>query len=67
MGIGVSSHEEVSCAHFVAGGADRSALSARMPSPAFHTGSLILLAGCSRVGGPRWAARTACTDRLVRR
>jgi hypothetical protein len=27
MGIGVSSHEEVSCAHFVAGGAGRSALS----------------------------------------
>jgi hypothetical protein len=66
MGIGVSSHEEVSCAHFVAGGAGRSALSARMPSPAFH-GVVDLARGLFSGGGPRWAARTACTDQLVRR
>jgi len=53
MGIGVSSHEEVRRAHFVAGGAGRSAMSAGMPSPAFHVGLLTLVASCSRDGGPR--------------
>ena len=38
MGIGVSSHEELRCAHFVTGGAGRSAMTAGMPSPAFHCG-----------------------------
>ena len=36
MGIGVSSHDEVRRARCVAGGAGGSAMSAGMPSPAFH-------------------------------
>lgn len=61
LGTGVSSHEELRRAHFVARGAGRSAMSAGMPSPAFQVWLLTLVAGCSRVGGPRWTARTGCT------
>ena len=61
MGIGVSSHKQVRNAHCVTGGAGRSAMSAVMPSPAFHVGLWTLIAGCCRVGGPRWTAQTGCT------